>query len=102
MRATSPEGLVGKNVQFSLWGYVPDCTGEDVDKDTSGEVRGVIEGVNLKTGICKVKPTEFRPNVGGAEWSGDVSDSNMRGHLLSLSHWYDDHFEEYFYNLDVI
>ncbi len=96
--------LIGKQVETTLWGYMPSIDGEDVDKDCFGSIRGVVESVApYNPEILVVKVKEFRRNYVGAEWTTDLEEiKNGRCFIGGPSHYNDGYLEEWYYNLKVL
>lgn len=97
----SAADLVGKKVKTTLWGYVPDCTGEDVDKDIIGEAIGTVEGVtSYNPDVLRIKLELFCDNFVNAPWTTDFK--NARTCMGPPSNMKDGYLEEWYYNLEVV
>lgn len=92
---------IGKRVKTTLWGYVPDLYGEDVDKDIIGEAIGVVESVcSYNPDILRVKMELFCDNVKDAPWTADFS--RARTCMGPPNNLRDGYLEEWYYNLELI
>lgn len=93
--------LIGKRIKTSLWGYVPDFTGEDVDKDYIGDVMGIVEGVcTYNPDRLRIRLEWFRDNVKDAAWDEDFS--RARTCMGPPNNMQDGYLEEWFYNLEIV
>jgi hypothetical protein len=83
--------MINQKVQVGVWHYVPN--GDDVDKDFLGDIIGTVESVALyNPNILKIKVEKFKPNVGNAEWTDNLSELN------GASHYENGYLEEWYYN----
>jgi hypothetical protein len=97
----SATDLIGKKVKGSLWGYVPDCTGEDVDKDFIGEFIGTVEAVcDYNPDRLRIKRELFQDNVKDAPWTPDFS--RARTCMGEPNNMEGEYIEEWFYNLSIV
>jgi hypothetical protein len=89
--------MINQKVQATVWHYVPNFYGDDVDKDFLGDIIGTVESVApYNPNILRIKVEKFKPNFVNAEWTEDLTA------IRWACHFKDGYLEEWDYNAQRI